>query len=82
MATELRQIGLTQGKNGTESASKRKRKKQFSCGQQVQHERFGAGVITEIIGEGDEATMSILFDGEQTRTFLTSLVQDKLAVTK
>lgn len=49
-------------------------------GQRVRHERFGEGVVTDVAGSGPDAMISIRFDGEQSRTFLASLVQDKLAV--
>ncbi len=48
--------------------------------QRVRHTVFGEGVITAVHGEGDEATVSILFDGAQQRTFLAGLVGDKLEV--
>lgn len=50
----------------------------YESGQRVRHTRFGEGVVTGTEGSGAEATISILFDGEQARTFLASLVQDKL----
>ncbi|MEZ4862329.1 MAG: hypothetical protein R3C14_13520 [Caldilineaceae bacterium] len=46
-------------------------------GQRVHHERFGAGTVTKVTDGGE---ISILFDGEQERTFLAELVQEKLAV--
>jgi hypothetical protein len=52
----------------------------YAAGQRVQHERFGAGVITDMNGEGDDATLTILFDGDQQRTFLMSLVGEKLSI--
>jgi hypothetical protein len=50
----------------------------YSTGQRVRHERFGEGVIIELRGEGSEQTLTILFDATQERTFLLSLVHDKL----
>ncbi|NJN81227.1 MAG: hypothetical protein HC802_02345 [Caldilineaceae bacterium] len=47
-------------------------------GQRVCHPHFGVGVITEVSGDGEDSVVAILFDGEQQRSFLTSLVQDKL----
>ncbi len=47
-------------------------------GQRVQHSAFGSGVVTGVQGEGDEMRVSILFDASQERTFLASLVADKL----
>lgn len=52
----------------------------LAAGQRVTHERFGPGVITALGGDGAEATVSILFDGEQERTFLIALIQDKLRI--
>jgi len=49
-------------------------------GRRVAHERFGPGVITAREGDGAEAKITILFDGEQERTFLLALVQDKLRI--
>ncbi|MEZ4673515.1 MAG: hypothetical protein R2932_04635 [Caldilineaceae bacterium] len=43
--------------------------------QRVCHERFGEGVITHIAGD----SLTILFDGEQERTFAAELVLDKLS---
>jgi hypothetical protein len=56
----------------------KKRKMSYTTGMRVRHERFGEGVITGLGGDGDEATITILFDGDQKRTFLASLVQGKL----
>ena len=52
----------------------------LTVGQRVQHTKFGAGVVTALNGSGIEATVSILFDGEQERTFLAALVADKLTL--
>lgn len=54
-------------------------------GRRVRHARYGDGVITGLKGSGSDRTISILFDpGQETsaqeRTFLISLVQDKLAI--
>ncbi len=54
----------------------------LKIGGRVVHERFGPGVITAREGEGAEATVTILFDGEQERTFLLALVQDKLRLVR
>ncbi|RME56804.1 MAG: hypothetical protein D6790_14195 [Caldilineae bacterium] len=51
---------------------------QLSPGQRVVHERFGQGVVTWVDGSGEEATIRVLFDGEQERTFLARLVAGKL----
>ena len=51
---------------------------QLACGQRIVHTHFGDGVITEMIGEGVERRIKILFDGDQERTFLASLLADKL----
>lgn len=52
----------------------------YAVGQRVRHDRFGPGVITALRAEESEPTLTVLFDGEQERTFLVSLVQEKLAV--
>lgn len=53
-------------------------------GRRVRHARYGDGVITAMQGMGSDRTVSILFDAAtdapQERTFLVSLVQDKLAL--
>lgn len=46
----------------------------------VHHAKFGDGVITALNGSGVEATISILFDGDQERTFLAALIADKLSL--
>ena len=51
---------------------------QLDCGQRIVHTHFGDGVVTEVIGEGVDRRIKILFDGEQERTFLASLLADKL----
>jgi hypothetical protein len=53
----------------------------LAVGQRVQHVKFGAGVITALNGSGIEATIAILFDGDQERTFLAALIADKLSLT-
>lgn len=50
----------------------------LSLHQRVRHERYGEGIITGLQGDGEEATVTILFDAEQERTFLVALVRDKL----
>ena len=52
----------------------------LAIGRRVAHERFGPGIITARDGNGAEAKITILFDGEQERTFLLALVQDKLRI--
>ena len=53
----------------------------LKVGQRVQHVKFGEGVVTALTGAGIEATISILFDGDQERTFLAALIADKLTLT-
>jgi hypothetical protein len=53
----------------------------LAVGQRVQHVKFGEGVITALNGSGIEATISILFDADQERTFLAALIADKLTLT-
>jgi hypothetical protein len=52
----------------------------LEVGQRVQHIKFGAGVVTALNGSGIEATVTILFDGDQERTFLAALIADKLTL--
>jgi hypothetical protein len=52
----------------------------LEVGHRVQHIKFGAGVVTALNGSGVEATITILFDGDQERTFLAALVADKLSL--
>jgi len=48
-------------------------------GQRVRHERFGDGVVTALLAaEGNDQKITILFDAQQERTFLLSLVYTKL----
>lgn len=48
-------------------------------GQRVRHERFGEGVVVGLVDAPEnDKRITILFDGEQQRTFLLSLVQGKL----
>ncbi|MEX1019330.1 MAG: hypothetical protein WDZ49_06705 [Litorilinea sp.] len=55
---------------------------QFEVGQRVAHERFGEGVVTACSPEGEpeeeDMRVTILFDADQERTFLASIVQGKL----
>lgn len=51
---------------------------QLGSGQRVVHSHFGDGVVTDVSGEGAERQVKILFDGDRERTFLASLVADKL----
>ena len=57
-----------------------RRRPAFRVGQRVAHTRFGQGVITGIAGQGEEETLSILFDGDAPRQLLSQLVMDKLEV--
>jgi hypothetical protein len=52
----------------------------LAVGQRVRHVKFGDGVVTALSGNGIEATVSILFDGDQERTFLSALIADKLSL--
>ncbi len=47
-------------------------------GARVQHERFGPGVVQSIDPDGGDPKVAILFDSGEQRTFLASLVRDKL----
>lgn len=50
----------------------------LSAGQRVRHLRFGEGVVTRIEGSGEAATVAILFDAAEERTFMAGLLYDKL----
>lgn len=50
----------------------------LSEGQRVRHERYGDGVVTALSGVDEQRKVVILFDGGAEKTFLLSLVQDKL----
>ncbi len=50
----------------------------FTPGLRVRHSRFGDGVIIEVNGDGGDATVSILFDAAQEKTFLVSLLNGKI----
>lgn len=52
----------------------------YTTGARVRHDRFGEGVVTNCTTPSAEATISILFDGAQERTFLLALVHDKLTL--
>ncbi|MFN8445688.1 MAG: hypothetical protein U0175_33160 [Caldilineaceae bacterium] len=60
--------------------TKPKKLPKLAVEQRVRHEKFGDGVITGLTGEGDDRRVSILFDASQERTFLLSIVADKLSV--
>jgi hypothetical protein len=49
-------------------------------GARVQHERFGPGVVQSIDSDGGDPKVDILFDSGEQRTFLASLVSNKLQV--
>ena len=51
----------------------------LEIGQRIAHSKHGEGVITALDGEGDDATVTILFDGDQSRTFLVAYALDKLS---
>lgn len=50
----------------------------LSPGQRVRHLKFGDGVVTRIDGSGEQATVAILFDAAEERTFMAGLLYDKL----
>jgi hypothetical protein len=50
----------------------------LSPGQRVRHLKFGDGVVTRIDGSGESATVAILFDAAEERTFMAGLLYDKL----
>jgi hypothetical protein len=50
----------------------------LSPGLRVRHLKFGDGVVTRIDGSGESATVAILFDAAEERTFMAGLLYDKL----
>lgn len=77
ISTELQQSSTAAAKKVDPVKAVRKFK-DLDEGQRVNHTSFGEGVITALDGEGAEMRISILFDGDRERTFLASLVADKL----
>lgn len=82
IATFLQASGADTLKQKNGSAKKVKALKNLKVNQRVAHDRFGDGVITNIGGDGADPTISILFDGAEEKSFLASLVLDKLGVLK
>jgi hypothetical protein len=80
LAVELQQA--VQAEQPAPSASAIKKVAKLQSGQRVVHSHFGDGVVTEISGEGSEQQITILFDADRERTFLTKLVADKLRTVK
>lgn len=76
IATSLQQAASAQPSQPTRSQLRTL--DQLACGQRIAHSHFGAGVITDISGEGADRRVKILFDADQERTFLASLLADKL----
>jgi len=77
IAHNLQQTSTVAEKSANGAKVTRKFKK-LEAGQRIAHSHFGQGVITEMDGDGAEMRISILFDGDKERTFLASLVTDKL----
>lgn len=50
----------------------------FTPGLRVRHSRFGDGVVTDVNSPKGEATVSILFDAAEQKTFLVSLLSGKI----
>lgn len=76
-----REAGMVAELDKLKREPKKKRKQKtlkLATEQRVRHERFGEGVVTNLAGSGDDATLSILFDAAEERTFLLTLVSDKL----
>jgi hypothetical protein len=60
------------------NAAKPGRPLRLAEGDRVQHARFGPGVVETIDVASDDPQITILFDSGEQRTFLSSLVADKL----
>ena len=76
IATSLQQAAAV--KTPPPTRSQQRTLAQLACGQRIVHTHFGDGVITEVSGVDEEKRIKILFDGDQERTFLASLLADKL----
>lgn len=50
----------------------------LAAGARVQHTRFGPGTVSVITADSSDPQLTILFDNGEQRTFLASLVSDKL----
>ncbi|NOZ50376.1 MAG: hypothetical protein GXP37_10070 [Chloroflexi bacterium] len=75
---ELRQIAQVQAPR-PKPASPRRRVR-YRVGQTVEHERFGAGVVTDVQKDANDPTITICFVTAGERRFMASLVSDKLKV--
>ncbi len=51
----------------------------LTSGDRVLHARFGPGVVASAAPAGDDLQITILFDGGEQRTFLSSLIVDKVS---
>ncbi len=76
IATESQQAATAQTQKPT--AAQQRELAQLARGQRVIHTHFGNGMITEVTGEGSEKRIRIRFDADKERTFLASLLADKL----
>ena len=76
IATSLQEAAAVKAPEPTRS--QQRTLAQLACGQRIVHTHFGDGVVTEVSGEGVDKRIKILFDGDQERTFLASLLADKL----
>jgi len=70
-----REAGVVEELQAAPPVQRRTKVVTYVIGQRVHHERFGSGTITKINEAGE---LSISFDTDQERTFLSELVQDKL----
>lgn len=50
----------------------------FTPGLRVRHSHFGDGVVTDVNGGDGDATVTILFDAAEEKTFLVSLLSGKI----
>lgn len=60
------------------SGAKSVRPLRLDAGARVEHVRFGPGVVESATADGGDSQIIILFDSGEQRTFLASLVSDKL----
>lgn len=78
-----RETGFADGATAAASAPQRpatRSDRPYAIGVRVQHERFGEGVITAMEHEERDVKLVVLFDAADERSFLASLVHDKLTL--
>ncbi|NIP30136.1 MAG: UvrD-helicase domain-containing protein [Candidatus Dadabacteria bacterium] len=62
-------------KKYTASSKNKKKSGKFSFGKAVNHPKFGKGVIKKVEGEGDDAKVTVVFQGVGSKTVLASFLK-------